>query len=102
MCSQSASAKEEVEKKCVKQFENSELNALETEATGEGTHRNLEICTKCPKCGHWIDNYEFKQHSQFHAAVVLDGLLLGDRFAAESRKELIERNHVTHVVNASS
>ena len=36
-----------------------------------------------------------------HAAIILDNLLLGDKISAQSRKELVERNKVTHVVNAA-
>jgi hypothetical protein len=38
----------------------------------------------------------------FHGAIILDYLFLGDKFSAQSRKELIERLQVTHVVNAAS
>lgn len=40
-------------------------------------------------------------HLSCHAAVILDNLLLGDKISAQSNKELLERNNVTHVVNAA-
>lgn len=43
-----------------------------------------------------------KIHMSCHAAVILDNLLLGDKVSASSKKELIERNKVTHVVNAAT
>ena len=43
-----------------------------------------------------------KIHMSCHAAVILDNLLLGDKVSASSKKELIERNKVTHVVNAAN
>lgn len=42
-----------------------------------------------------------KSHLSFHAAVITEGLLLGDKHSSMSRKELLERNRVTHVVNAA-
>ncbi len=43
-----------------------------------------------------------KIHMSCHAAIILDNLLLGDKISASSKKELIERNKVTHVVNAAT
>lgn len=37
-----------------------------------------------------------------HAAKIIDGLLLGDKNCSMSKKELIQRNQVTHIVNAAS
>lgn len=42
-----------------------------------------------------------KSHMSFHAAHVVDGLLLGDKICSTSKKELLERNKVTHIVNAA-
>ncbi len=49
-----------------------------------------------------VEKLEEQTHLSFHAAVVLEKLLLGDRTCSMSRKELIERNAVTHVVNAAA
>lgn len=37
----------------------------------------------------------------FHAAHIIDRLLLGDKHSSMSRKELFERNQVTHILNAA-
>jgi len=38
----------------------------------------------------------------FHAAFIIKGVLLGDKHASASKKELFERNNVTHILNAAS
>lgn len=40
-------------------------------------------------------------HMSCHAAIILDNLLLGDIVSAQSKKELVERNKVTHILNAA-
>ena len=42
-----------------------------------------------------------KVHSSFHAAEIIVNLLLGDKHSSKSKKELFERNKVTHIVNAA-
>jgi hypothetical protein len=42
-----------------------------------------------------------KSHRSFHAAVITENILLGDKVASMSKKELFERNKVTHIVNAA-
>jgi hypothetical protein len=43
-----------------------------------------------------------KTHLSCHAAKIIEGLLLGDKNCSMSKKELLERNKVTHIVNAAA
>ena len=63
---------------------------------------NITLLRHCTRCDRWILKTEYDIHLSCHAAIVEPNLLLGCKFCAQSRKELIERMGVTHVLNAAS
>jgi hypothetical protein len=63
---------------------------------------NITEYVQCKRCEHWIHKKEMEVHMSYHAAIVEDGLLLGDKWASMSKKEMMERMKVTHIVNCAA
>ena len=63
---------------------------------------NITLYCHCKRCDRWVLSSEYDIHYSCHAAIVEPNLLLGDKFSSQSRKELIERMKVTHVLNAAT
>lgn len=56
----------------------------------------------CKRCDHWLPEFEIGEHLNYHASIIFDNLLLGNRICSMSRTELVGRMKVTHIVNAAA